>query len=151
MRKQSANTGREMYGISAAKYRSIFYIYTHFLCSLVKTFLVGLFFAPSPAAPGDNRLHLCPTATDATGRTHRSVRSPNRTAAHHRICRSTASRSPVLTRGGICVPPTVVYLPYRVSGSTRRRAFSVAGPMAWNSLPDFIPRAAQTALGVYCS
>ena len=29
------------------------------------------------------------------------------TAAHHRICRSTASRSPVLTRGGICVPPTV--------------------------------------------
>ena len=37
---------------------------------------------------------------------------------HHRICRSTASRSPVLTRGGICVPPTVTYLPYRVSGST---------------------------------
>ena len=34
------------------------------------------------------------------------------------ICRSTASRSPVLTRGGICVPPTVTYLPYRVSGST---------------------------------
>ena len=31
---------------------------------------------------------------------------------------STASRSPVLTRGGICVPPTVTYLPYRVSGST---------------------------------
>jgi len=32
-----------------------------------------------------------------------------------------------------------------------RRAFSVAGPMAWNSLPDFIrgPRAAQTVLGVY--
>jgi len=24
----------------------------------------------------------------------------------------------VLTRGGICVPPTVTYLPYRVSGST---------------------------------
>jgi len=33
-----------------------------------------------------------------------------------------------------------------------RRAFSVAGPMAWNSLPDFIhriQRAAQTVLGVY--
>jgi len=31
-----------------------------------------------------------------------------------------------------------------------RRAFSVAGPMAWNSLPDFtgIQRAAQTVLGV---
>ena len=26
--------------------------------------------------------------------------------------------SAVLTRGGICVPPTVTYLPYRVSGST---------------------------------
>jgi len=32
-------------------------------------------------------------------------------AEHHRICRSTASRSPVLTRAGICVPPTVTYLP----------------------------------------
>jgi len=33
-----------------------------------------------------------------------------------------------------------------------RRAFSVAGPMTWNSLPDFIhgiQRAAQTVLGVY--
>jgi len=40
------------------------------------------------------------------------------TAAHCRICRSTASRSPVLTCGGICVPPTVIHLPYRVSGST---------------------------------
>jgi len=33
-----------------------------------------------------------------------------------------------------------------------RRAFSVAGPMSWNSLPDFIrgiQRAAQTVLGVY--
>ena len=31
-----------------------------------------------------------------------------------------------------------------------RRAFSVAGPMAWNSLPDFtgIQQAAQTVLGV---
>jgi len=26
--------------------------------------------------------------------------------------------SPMLTRGGICVPSTVTYLPYRVSGST---------------------------------
>ena len=40
------------------------------------------------------------------------------TAVHHRICRSTASRSPVLTSGGICIPPTITYLPYRVSGST---------------------------------
>jgi len=34
------------------------------------------------------------------------------------LSHGTASRSPVLTRGGICVPPTVNYLPYRVSGST---------------------------------
>ena len=27
-------------------------------------------------------------------------------------CRSTASRSPVPTRAGICVPPTVIYLPH---------------------------------------
>jgi len=58
-----------------------------------------------------------------------------------RICRSTASRSPMLTRAGICVPPTVTYLPHCVSirlYSYGRRAFSVAGAMAWNSLPDFI-------------
>ena len=29
------------------------------------------------------------------------------TAVHHRTCRTTASGSPVLTLGGICVPPTV--------------------------------------------
>ena len=95
------------------------YIYTHFLCSLVKTFLVGLFFAPSPAAPGDNSLRLCPTPpVSADCVEWGNQRSPNRTAAHHRIRRSTACRSPVLTRAGICVPPTVTYLPYRVSGST---------------------------------
>jgi len=40
------------------------------------------------------------------------------TAAHHRTCRTTASRSPVLTLGGICVPPTVNYLQYLATGST---------------------------------
>ena len=40
------------------------------------------------------------------------------TSAHHRTCRTTASRSPVLTLGGICVPPTVNYLQYLVTGST---------------------------------
>jgi len=34
----------------------------------------------------------------------------------------------------------------RVSGSTLRRAFSVAGPMAWNSLPDFIRGIQRPAL-----
>jgi len=52
------------------------------------------------------------------------------TAVHHRICRSTASWSPVLTRGGI-------YLPYRVSGSTLT-AVGRSQMLAWNSLPDFI-------------
>ena len=40
------------------------------------------------------------------------------TAAHHRTCRTTASRSPLLTLGGICVPPTVNYLQCLVTGST---------------------------------
>ena len=40
------------------------------------------------------------------------------TAAHHRTCRTTASWSPLLTLGGICVPPTVNYLQYLVTGST---------------------------------
>jgi len=46
--------------------------------------------------------------------------------------------------------PTL-YLPYRVSGLNTygRRAFWVAGPMAWNSLPAGIQPAAQTVLGVY--
>jgi len=61
-----------------------------------------------------------------------------RKTAHHRICRITASRSPVLTRGGICVPPTVTILavPRFPLNTYGRRAFSVAGPMASNSLPD---------------
>ena len=45
----------------------------------------------------------------------------------------------VLTRGGICVPPTVTYLPYRVSGSTLTAVgHSQLLAMAWNSLPGFI-------------
>ena len=39
-------------------------------------------------------------------------------AAHHRTCRTTASRSPVLTLGGICVWPTVNYLQCLDTGST---------------------------------
>jgi len=37
----------------------------------------------------------------------------------------------------ICVLPTIIYLPYYISGWTCT-AFSVAGPMAWDSLPDSI-------------
>jgi len=69
------------------------------------------------------------------------------------ICRSTASRSPVLTRGGICVPPTVTYLPYRVSDSTLTAVGRSQLLTQWPGtlsriLFDFIrdPRAAQTAL-----
>ena len=59
------------------------------------------------------------------------------TAEHHRTCRTAASRSPVLTLGGVCVPPTVNYTRYRLN-TYGRRAFSVAGPTVCNSLPDFI-------------
>ena len=54
-------------------------------------------------------------------------------------CRTTSSRSPVLTLGAICVPPTVNCLQYLATGSTLMAvAFSVAGHTVWNSLPDFI-------------
>jgi len=66
---------------------------------------------------------------------------------------STASRSPVLTRGGICVPPTVTYLPYRVSGSTLtavgRSQLLVRWPGTHSRILSRMQRAAQTVLGVY--
>ena len=66
---------------------------------------------------------------------------------------STASRSPVLTRGGICVPPTVTYLPYRVSGSTLtavgRSHLLARWPGTLSRILPGIQRAAQTVLGVY--
>ena len=75
------------------------------------------------------------------------------TAAHHRISRSTASQSPVLTRAGICVPPTVIYLPYRVSGSTLTavgRSRLLARWLGTHSrILSGIQRAAQTVLGLY--
>ena len=70
------------------------------------------------------------------------------------LSRSTASRSPVLTRGGrICVPPTVIYLPYRVSGSTltavERFQLLVRWPGTHCRILSGIRRAARTVLGVY--
>jgi len=66
---------------------------------------------------------------------------------------STASRSPVLTRAGICVPPTVTYLPYRVSGSTLtavgRSQLLARWPGTHCRVLSAIQRAAQTVLGVY--
>jgi len=74
------------------------------------------------------------------------------TASHHRVCLSTASRSPVqLIRGGICVPPTV--MPYRVSGSTLtavgRSQLLARWPGTHFRISSGIQRAAQTLLGVY--
>jgi len=67
--------------------------------------------------------------------------------------RSTASRSPVLTRGGICVPSTVTYLPCRVSGSTLtavgRSQLLAQWPGTLSRILSGIQRAAQTVLGVY--
>jgi len=59
---------------------------------------------------------------------------------HHRTCRITAHRFP-LVHIDTCVPPTTTYLQYRVIGLTPSyggRAFAVTGPTVWNSLPDFI-------------
>ena len=73
--------------------------------------------------------------------------------ALRRICPSTASRSPVLTRGGICVPPTVTYLPYRVSGLTLtavgRSQLLTRWPGTLFRILSGIQRAAQPVLGVY--
>jgi len=59
----------------------------------------------------------------------------------------------LITRAGICVPPTVTYLPYRVSRST----LTVVGhsqllarwPGTHSRILSTIQRAAQTVLGVY--
>jgi len=69
------------------------------------------------------------------------------------MCRSTGSRSPLLTRDGICVPPTVTYLPYRDSGSTLtavgRSQLLARWPGTHSRILFRIQRAAQTVLGVY--
>ena len=65
----------------------------------------------------------------------------------------TQSRSPVLTRGGICVPPTVTYLPYRVSGSTLtavgRFQLLARWPGTHSRILSGIQRATQTVSVVY--
>ena len=50
-------------------------------------------------------------------------------------------RSPVLTRAGICVPPTVIYLLYRVSRSTLTRPSGVLScwPDGLELTPGFHP------------
>ena len=62
-------------------------------------------------------------------------------------------RSPVLTRGGIGVPPTVTYLPYRVSDSTLtavgRSQLLAPWPGTHSRILSGIQRAVQTVLGVY--
>jgi len=59
----------------------------------------------------------------------------------------------VLTRGGICVPPTVTYLPYRVSGSTLtavgRSQLLAQWPGTLSRILSGIQQAAQTVVGVY--
>ena len=62
-------------------------------------------------------------------------------------------RAPPLTRGGICVPPTVTYLPYRVSRSTliavERSQLLARWPGTHFWISSGIDRAAQTVLGIY--
>ena len=59
----------------------------------------------------------------------------------------------MLTRGGICVPPTVTHLPYRVSSSTLTAVGRFQLLARWSGthsrILSGIHRAAQTVLGVY--
>ena len=59
----------------------------------------------------------------------------------------------MLTRAGICVPPAVTHLPYRVSGSTLtavgRSRLLARWPGTRSRTLSCIPRAAQTVSGVY--
>ena len=59
----------------------------------------------------------------------------------------------LITRAGICVPPTVTYLPYRVSRSTLtavgRSQLLARWPGTHSRVLSGIQRAAQTVLGVY--
>jgi len=67
--------------------------------------------------------------------------------------RSTASRSPVLTRGVICVPPTVAYSVLAVGDSTLtavgRSRLLARWPGTHSRIVSWIQQAAQTVLGVY--
>jgi len=95
-----------------------------------------------PVSNADTRRHLHSTKFTSVW-----------TAAHHCICRSTASRSPMLTRGGICIPPTVTYLPFRVSDSTLTVVGSSLLLARWPGthfqILSRIQRAAQTVLGIH--
>ena len=108
-----------------------------------RIFWQDCFAPPRPLRPG----HLPPPPCsprylrrcDALCTPHRgSDSSP--VSERPRTTVSVGALHPGLTRGGISVPPTVTYLPYRVSrlNTYGRRAISVAGPMACNSLPDCI-------------
>ena len=59
----------------------------------------------------------------------------------------------MLTCGGICVPPTVVYLLYRVSGSTHtavgRSQLLALWPGTHSRMLSGIQQAAQAGLGVH--
>jgi len=131
---------------------------------------------PNTVAPSANTLEIydymlqqgahvdTANATRHTTRRMKNMTSSTKTEIHSvfyylngrappRICRSTASRSPVLTRGGICVLKTVTYLPYRVSGSTLtavgRSQFPARWPGTLSRILSRIQRAAYTVLGVY--
>ena len=54
---------------------------------------------------------------------------------HHATWLTAAFRHQTLLVGRICDPPTATNCLYRAIG---RQAFSVAGPVTWNSLPDYL-------------
>jgi len=90
---------------------------------------------PSPchASPGTNPVRPRPSSPPAVFRRDHAHRAVDRhvtdassavsaahthTRTHRRTWWTITSRSPVLTLGGICVQPTVIYSQYRISVST---------------------------------
>jgi len=71
-------------------------------------------------------------------------------ATHHRTCRTTASRSPVLTLGGICVPPTVNNLQYLATDSTLTsvRPFQLPAPGTFSRISSGTRLSVQTVSDV---
>jgi len=73
--------------------------------------------------------------------------------ARHRSLPAVPVPVPVPVRAGICVPPTVTYLTYRVSGSTLtavgRSQLLARRPGTHSRILSGMQRAAQTVLGVY--
>jgi len=95
--------------------------------------------------------HRPRTRPGCTGVVYECANDVGKRQTRHSQC--TRQRAPQQTRGGNCVPPTVIYLPYRVSGSTLtavgRSQLLARRPGTHSRILSGIQRATQTILGVY--